>query len=198
MADTTLRLAYPTGATLYAVIRNEADNIWNGTSYESPNSTHWTTYATSTPETPAGFGHYVCQFPTSSAAGSYSWEMKLRVGGSPAISDPTVGTGSGYWTGTTFDASGQATAANSTLAGYNNLLNSGTVNDASPTATSFVGSSNFSTDSNLYRTLSVCFTNGVLQGAKAVVTNYNGTTKRFTFTSGFAVAPANGDAFTVI
>lgn len=107
MADTTLRLRYPTGKTLYTQIEAPAGTVWNGTAYATFTVASWTTFASATPETPASSGRYVCQFPTSSAPGSYSWATYLQAGASAASTDVCVGTGSGVWDGTTF---GSATA----------------------------------------------------------------------------------------
>lgn len=104
MADTTLRLRYPTGATLYTQVENEAGQVWDGSDYAPFATASWASYATATPEDPAGSGRYAAQFPISSPAGSYSWTMFQRLGASPAAGDTEVGTGSDYWYGTTFGA----------------------------------------------------------------------------------------------
>jgi hypothetical protein len=108
MADTTLRLRYPTGADLYTQIEGGA-GIWNGTAYVAFANAGWTTYATATPETPTGSGRYVCQFPTSSPAGNYSWSVYLRAGGTAAVGDVPIGNGDGYWDGTTFGGASKVT-----------------------------------------------------------------------------------------
>src|SRR4051794_24575216 len=108
MPDTTLRLRYPTGATLYTQIEG-GTGIWNGTAFVDFANADWATYATSTPETPASSGRYVGQFPLASPAGNYSWSVYLQSGGSPAIGDVPVGTGSGYWDGATFGGASSVT-----------------------------------------------------------------------------------------
>lgn len=100
--DTTLRLRYPTSATLYTQIEAPDGTFWNGSAFAAFSVASWATFATSTPETPASSGRYVCQFPTSAAAGSYTWATYLRGGGSPVSTDVCVGSGSGYWDGATF------------------------------------------------------------------------------------------------
>lgn len=108
MADTTLRLRYPTGSNLYTQIEG-GDGIWNGSAYVAFANTDWASFATATPETPAGSGRYVCQFPTSSDPGNYSWSVYLRAGGTPTISDVAIGQGGGYWDGTTFGGASMVT-----------------------------------------------------------------------------------------
>lgn len=108
MPDTTIRLRYPTGATLYTQIEGGA-GIWNGTAYTSFSNASWSSYATATPETPSGSGRYVCQFPASSPPGNYSWSVYLLAGGSPALGDVAIGSGSGYWDGTTFGGASSVT-----------------------------------------------------------------------------------------
>ncbi|WP_406699236.1 hypothetical protein V5E97_10200 [Singulisphaera sp. Ch08] len=108
MADTTLRLRYPTGANLYAQIEG-GSGVWNGTDYVTFANLDWTSYATATPEAPASSGRYVCQFPTVSPPGNYSWSVYLQSGGSPAVGDVAIGQGSGYWDGTTFGGASKVT-----------------------------------------------------------------------------------------
>jgi hypothetical protein len=138
MPDTTLRLRYPSGATLDTQIENEAGEVWNGTAYVPFATASWAAYATATPEGPAGSGRFAAQFPISSPAGNYAWTMFQRLGGAPAAGDTVVGTGSGYWDGTTFgNVPGVAVAALPTPApeGYGPIgTGSVTVNQDYPTA----------------------------------------------------------------
>lgn len=136
--DTTIRINYTpnkpsSGAgAIYTQIDDPSDNVWNGTSYQSYTLANYATYATATPESPAGSGRYSCQFPTSSAAGNYSWTNYLQTGVTPTLNGVvtlslTAG-GSGYTNGTgyaltftggspaatavgTFDVSGGAVTA---------------------------------------------------------------------------------------
>lgn len=105
MADTTLEAAgLPTGWTVYTQIRNEAAEIWNGAAYVAYSVGDWSTYATSTPETPAASGTYVCQFPLASPAGYYTWTHYRQAAGTPASSDDMVAFQSvpTYWNGSDF------------------------------------------------------------------------------------------------
>lgn len=110
MSDTTLRLRYPTGATLYTQIEGGA-GVWNGTAFVTFANAGWASYATATPETPDSSGRYVCQFPLASPAGNYSWAMYLREGDVAAIGDVCVGTGGGFWDGTTFGGASSVTGS---------------------------------------------------------------------------------------
>jgi len=111
MADTTLRLRYPTGKTLYTQIEN-GPSVYNKDTpaFESYLVANWAHYAVLTPETPASSGRYVAQFPTGSPAGNYSWTTYLQAGGSPASTDVPVGSGGGYWDGTTFGGASSLTS----------------------------------------------------------------------------------------
>ena len=110
--DTSLRLPHPTGATIYTIIfaPGTTQTAWNGTAYATFAVASWTTFATSTPETPASSGFYVAAFPTSSAAGNYHWVHYLQAGASPASTDAVVGGNEGYWDGSTFGNVGAVTA----------------------------------------------------------------------------------------
>lgn len=117
MADTTLEASgLPTGWTVYTQIRNEADQIWNGSAYVAYSVGDWSSYATATPET-GGTGTYVCQFPLASPADYYTWTHYRRIGGSPSSTDPVVSfqDDAAYWNGSTFgeapSGEGQAVAA---------------------------------------------------------------------------------------
>lgn len=105
MPDTTIAVSgLPTGWTVYTKIADANGNVWNGTAYVAYLVANWATYATATPETPAGSGTYVCQFPLSSPAGYYTWIHYKQAGGSPASTDPEVGWSPApvYWNGSTF------------------------------------------------------------------------------------------------
>lgn len=200
MADTTIvARGLPTGWTVNTRIENEVDLIWNGTAFVELVVADIASYATATPETPAGSGRFICQFPLTSPPGNYAWSVHRQLGASPAIDDPEVGRGNGYWDGATFGNVPGVPAIQAILASYDDLIASGSVADASPTATTFICSdgTGLSDDPNTYRTLSVCFTDGDLKAAKSTITSWNGTTRRVVV-AGFAKAPANGDSFKII
>ncbi|SIO60150.1 hypothetical protein SAMN05444166_6285 [Singulisphaera sp. GP187] len=199
MNDTKIQAPWPTGGnTLYTHISNINVEFWDGSAYVPAELANWQAYATDTPEAPAGFGVRVCQFPLTSPAGYYLWSVYLQAGGSPASTDVRIGGGSGYWDGTTFGNSPATTATNATLASYDQLLLSGSVEDPAPTTTTFRGSSTFAVDSNHYNGRQVCFTSGDLQGLKQPISTYVGATRSFTVLPGFPFPPTDGDTFNII
>jgi len=93
-----IQLPYGTsGATLYAVVRNSAGQLWNGSAFEAYTAANWTTYAVTMTEQGAS-GFYVGNFPVT-VKGVYNVEARQRAGGSPAVTDPPVGGGSVQWNG---------------------------------------------------------------------------------------------------
>lgn len=80
----TQDLLATTGLTLYAVVRTSADRVANGTSLETYNASHWTSYAIAL--TDRGAGYYDATFPAL-AAGVYWVEVRQQAAGSPAITD---------------------------------------------------------------------------------------------------------------
>lgn len=81
------------GSTYYLVIRNQTGQyLVPGTPiFENYNASHWTTYASGA-ATANTAGDWFGVFPANAAtiAGIYSWQVRLRVGGTAAITDPTV------------------------------------------------------------------------------------------------------------
>lgn len=87
-----------TGKIIYFLVRSSVGAIYNGSSLETYNSVHYSTYPiTATEEGSSGF--YVATMPGLSA-GIYSVVAKLQAGGSPAESDISVGNGNLTWNGT--------------------------------------------------------------------------------------------------
>lgn len=91
---------------------------------------------------------------------------------------------------------GNSTAAQMLQDLYKGAFIAGTVDDATPTTTSFTGSAVFSTTADFYNDMFVLFTSGTLKGIPRKITDY-AATRDFT-TSAFPAAPANGDSFLVI
>lgn len=199
MADTTLRLPFVAGNTIYTQIRNETNAIWNGTAYVSYVLANWGTYAVSTPDTPTGAGFYVAQFPTSSAAGNYSWIQYLQAGGSPAASDVAIGSGGDYWDGTTFGAVPSVKGSvNNVLQGVTaNSIRTGTAQGG--TLTTITLDSGASATDNLYQNCGVTLTGGTGAGQSNVIAfqGYNGTTKVATMTVPWVTAPDNTTTFAI-
>lgn len=117
MPDTKIRLPGVTsGWTVYTRLKNEAGLIWDTTTstFTAYVVGSVANYALATPETPATSGDYEATMPVGSPAGNYTWAQYRRVGGAAALSDPPVGSGSSFWTGTSF-SSGAAAAASDTI-----------------------------------------------------------------------------------
>ena len=95
------------GSTDYATIHNGSGQYWNGTSFESFNGANWSNYVTALTEDRSsglGTGYYKASFPAAITAGRYTFTFYQQEGGSPALGDPTIGSGGPmYWTGANED-----------------------------------------------------------------------------------------------
>lgn len=89
----TLRLRASSGTNVDIQIENEAGEVWNGDAYVPFVVADRGSYATAMPENPAGSGRYICQFPDTSPAGSYTWTAH--------VGDTPIGAGGSYWDGST-------------------------------------------------------------------------------------------------
>ena len=93
------------GSTYYAVLiqRPSDGNIWYTVTpaFEAYNASHYGSYVVALTELGAT-GRFTGNFPTGigSANVPYVWEIRLQAGGSPAISDVPVASGSTLWNGT--------------------------------------------------------------------------------------------------
>ena len=119
-----------TGKTLYFDIRTKVGTIWNGSAFEAYNASNIADYDIAMTEQGA-CGVYVGTFDSSVSAGMYDVVVRDRAGGSPAETDPVIGSGMVNWTGSavgvpsSFDASsdtvdvgkisGDSTAANNAV-----------------------------------------------------------------------------------
>jgi len=96
-----------TNITCYAVINDSAGKRWNGTSFEVFNGANWSAYVNALVEdrySGNGTGYYKSTFPSTIPAGRYTFTFYQQVGGSPALGDPTIGSGGPmYWTGSNED-----------------------------------------------------------------------------------------------
>jgi len=95
------------GSTDYATIHNPSGQYWNGTSFETFNGANWSNYVNALTEDRSGAvgtGYYKATFPATIVAGRYTFTFYQQVGGSPAVGDPTIGSGGPmYWTGANED-----------------------------------------------------------------------------------------------
>ena len=90
---------YPAGATLYVLLFDATGQIYNGSTFGAPSSASWTDYDIAMTEAATATGIYRATMPAV-AAGVYGWVVRKQAGGSPVVSDVTVGAGSFAWDGT--------------------------------------------------------------------------------------------------
>lgn len=93
-----------TGLTVYAVIRDSSGQYWNGTSFESFNQSHLSSYKVAMTEEGTS-GNYSANFPAVSA-GIYDVQARIQSGGSPAWTDATAGTDLLTWGGSSLSSGG--------------------------------------------------------------------------------------------
>jgi len=94
---------YDSGATLYAIVIDEAGRAWNtvGSALESVATANWADYELPLVEQDSS-GLYLGDFPSGIlAGGQYRTVVYEQSGGSPAATDPAVAAGSVHWDGTT-------------------------------------------------------------------------------------------------
>jgi hypothetical protein len=95
------------GSTDYAVINDPTGKRWNGTAFESFVGANWSNYVNALTEDRSGAvgtGYYKAAFPGTIPPGRYTFTFYQQVGGSPAVGDPTIGSGGPmYWTGANED-----------------------------------------------------------------------------------------------
>ena len=140
-----------TGLTLYGVIRSFSNTVWNGSSLEAYNASNWGNYDVALTEQGSS-QVYVGTFSGSISAGAYHVTIHRQAGGSPAETDPVIGSGGVDWAGSAvispFDASsdtvdvgkvsGDSTAADNLEAMLEGLV-TGSVDNSNftPTTTAF-------------------------------------------------------------
>lgn len=93
-----LQADYLSGKTVYYLLRNPVAQVWNGSSFVAYATADYANYVISATEQGTSSGYYTGTMP-SVAAGVYYLVAKERVGGSPAETDITVGTGAVQWDG---------------------------------------------------------------------------------------------------
>lgn len=92
-------LSGQTGLSLYAHIRNNSGQVWNGSAFVSWNVSNWATYALALTEQTSS-GYYNVAFPSTITAGKYSYFIYQKVGGSAAVGDIAMGASQIFWDGT--------------------------------------------------------------------------------------------------
>lgn len=119
MAGEIQRAHSATAATLYALVRNNVGQIWNGSAFVSYVTANLGTYAVTMTEQGAASQFYAGTFPATSA-GIYTVSVFVRAGGSPAEGDVCAETVRISWdgaalTGATLSATERNAAATAML-----------------------------------------------------------------------------------
>jgi hypothetical protein len=97
-----IHINYSSGSTLYAVIRNEAGEVWysSGQVFEPWGTGSRTANDYDISLTDKGGSRYVGDFGGNIPAGRYSVQAFLQAGANPADSDNLVGSDKIVWSGT--------------------------------------------------------------------------------------------------
>lgn len=195
-----------TGLTLYAMVRNEAGQVWNGSSFEAWNASNWATYAIAMTEQTSS-GVYSVAVPAGiNTAQRLSIVVYNQLGGSPAAGDEKYWQERSEWNGSSWGMDnlpvdvtkidGSATAAQ--------LLSiSARVMISGAAQTGTLSVSQMTTDlsytiANLLAGRVLIFTTGDLAGRAAVIAGYAVSGGRITFATPLPQAPVNGDEFIIL
>jgi hypothetical protein len=199
---------HDSGSTCYALLFNDSAAAWNGSAFESYATANLGGYALSATELGTASGVFAVSVP-SLPAGVYGAIACRRAGASPAESDPRVAVGVFSW-----DGSGIVpTPARAAITGGDYALATNAagqvqvapdpaladaVDDASPTASSFNGSSALSGSDDFYNGSVLAFTGGALRGLARRISDYAGSTRTITLAPALPAAPADDDPFLIV
>lgn len=112
-----IRATGATGLTLYAVIRNASNQVWNGSAFEAYNASNYATYDVALTEQGAT-GRYAVSFPAGIVtAGLYYVDVRRQAGGSPAVSDLSLGEMEIVWDGNSETTLADVSSGGATLYG---------------------------------------------------------------------------------
>jgi hypothetical protein len=162
-----------TGQTLYALRRNAAAQIWNGSAFVTYVSADLASYVIAMAEQGTASGYFVGNAPVPGVPGSVV--VKVRAGGSPAESDVQAGTGD-------VDVPVSVSGVVATVSA----------------ADVFTGVSGLSSVDDFYADVVLVFTSGPLTGIPRSVTSYVGSTRTFHLGAAFPAAPSPGDQFELV
>jgi hypothetical protein len=97
-----IHLDYPSGNSVYAVIRNSTGQVWYpaGSAFEDWGTNGHNADSYDIAMTDKSGARYVGDFDANIPAGRYTIQMFLQAGSNPADSDELVGSGRLIWTGT--------------------------------------------------------------------------------------------------
>lgn len=187
-----LQATYATGATLYAILRNTAGAVYNGSTFDAtPTAGEWANYDIAMAEDDTT-GLFRGTMPAV-AAGAYSFEARLQAGGSPAETDRVVGQGRILWSG--------AVDAEDRLARSAGQIIPGTVDTTgfTPTTTEFEADDITEATASHYVDRMVLWTSGALAGQVTGVTAYTLTGGRGHFTvEAMTEAASDNDTFVLV
>lgn len=187
-----LQATYATGSTLYAILRNGAGAVYNGSTFDAtPTTGEWTTYDIAMTED-ASTGLYRGTMPAV-AAGAYAFDVRLQAGGSPAATDRVVGQGAILWNGAADSLDRLARSAGQIVPG--------TVDTTAftPTTTQFEADDITEATASHYVDRMVLWTSGALAGQVTGVTAYTLAGGRGHFTvEAMTEAAADNDTFVLV
>ena len=107
--------------TLYAHLRDNTGDVWNGSAFVDYAVGNWTDYDITLTEDGSS-GYYKGTFPSTASAGRYTWIVYERTGGTPAAGDAIVGTGAIDWDGAAATTTSSELSADSVTAICNMAL----------------------------------------------------------------------------
>ncbi len=87
------------GRTVYVLIRNRTNQVWNGSAFVTYAAADYATYVVQATEQDTGSNYYAATFPAAIVAGVYGITAKAQAGGSPAATDSTCAVGDQQWNG---------------------------------------------------------------------------------------------------
>lgn len=161
------------GSTLYALRRNAAGAVWNGSAFVAYATADLATYAIALTQQGTASGYFVGDAPVPGVPGSVV--VMVRAGGSPAEGDLQAGTGD---VDVPVSVSGVVAAVSA--------------------ADTFTGVAGLSSVNDFYADQVVVFTSGALTGVARSVTSYIGSTRTFHMGAVYPTAPSPGDQFEIL
>jgi len=192
-----------TGNVLYAMVRNVAEQVWNGSAFETFNAAHWATYVIPLTED-ASSGYYVGTMPATIPAQTVTLLIYMALNGvSAAAGDDLLGTETKTWSGTGGGGGGDITSINGSAVAAQNLAKSsgtiipGTAVAGTLTVAQMTTDLPSATDKQ-YVGRVIYFTSGPNNGQAAAISGYDGTTKLVTFYLPVASVPGAGDTFIIV
>lgn len=161
------------GSTLYAIRRNAAGQVWNGSAFVTYVTADLASYVIALTQQGTASGYYVGDAPLPGVPGSVV--VFVRAGGSPAEGDVQAGTGD---VDVPVSMSGVVAAVSA--------------------ADTFTGVAGLSSVDDFYSDVVLVFTSGALTGIPRSVTSYVGSTRTFHMGAAYPVAPSPGDQFELV